>query len=226
MEEIIIEKDNVKRAPQQRIKVTFPDGESFCFKNAVDTFIATLKKIGSASFPLIKLERNHRPILTTEPYKDLEKYMKPVCDGWFVNTQNDTHEKVLLLKSISDILNIGLIVEHGTDLKVTDKVERTPGTRPKTKLIVTFPDGAIIEDENFINVFRQVIYEIGVYNIGEKIVWKGKPLVTTTNIDGRRSQLGPHHWYVEPQSAKETEYILKKIVIQLHKDIKINRIKL
>lgn len=37
-------------------------------------------------------------------------WIKPVCDGRYVNIQSDTGQKYIQLRSISDSLNLGLTV--------------------------------------------------------------------------------------------------------------------
>lgn len=41
------------RQPKRILRVTFPDGNSFCFKNATVTYIETLKQIDANRFPEI-----------------------------------------------------------------------------------------------------------------------------------------------------------------------------
>ena len=40
------------RAKKKYLRVTFPNGEEICYKNATSTMIATLNKIGEDKFPL------------------------------------------------------------------------------------------------------------------------------------------------------------------------------
>ena len=43
----------IKKAkqPQSKIKVTYPDGESICFRNSKDTVIEVLKRIETERYP-------------------------------------------------------------------------------------------------------------------------------------------------------------------------------
>ena len=102
-----------QRTRHKRLRVTFPDGKVFCCMRSIATMIATLKEIGSDSFPQIDMTMCHLPLLSKTVYPKYEEWMKPVCDGWYVNTQSDTETKYMQLRSISDQLALGLVVEVG-----------------------------------------------------------------------------------------------------------------
>ena len=75
--------DEIKRtrAKKKYLRVTSPNGNMICYKNATSTMIAALKKIGVDKFPLIKLELCHLPLLSKEIYPKYKKDMKPICEG-------------------------------------------------------------------------------------------------------------------------------------------------
>lgn len=106
-----------QRAKRKKLRVTFPDGRIFCYANVTDTFISVLCEIGPERFHDINLELCHRPLLAQEIYPRYKDWMKPVCDGWYVNTQSDTGQKYMQLRAINDSLNLGLTVEVGYDLR-------------------------------------------------------------------------------------------------------------
>lgn len=64
MTELVYEK-----AKRKRLRVEFPDGTIFCFKNATTTFIEAIKKIGPDVFASAGLEIGHLPMVSTECYE-------------------------------------------------------------------------------------------------------------------------------------------------------------
>lgn len=97
------------------LKVTFPDGTVIWHRQAVDTFIDTLRKIGFDRIPIVGItyaggynlvSKNKRP---TEP----GRIWQHECDGWYIysNISNDTKRKDL--QKISDYFHLGLKIEDG-----------------------------------------------------------------------------------------------------------------
>ena len=81
------EKDELRqRTKKKRIRITFNDGKVICCKSSLSTMIATFIEIGSDKFPLIDMTMCHLPLLSKTIYPKYEEWMKPVCDGWYVNT--------------------------------------------------------------------------------------------------------------------------------------------
>ena len=79
------------RSKKKLIRVTFPDGEVICYNNATSTMIAALNKIGSDKFPAINLELCHLPLLSKEIYPQYKEWMKPVCNGWYLQGEREQH---------------------------------------------------------------------------------------------------------------------------------------
>lgn len=96
--------------------------------------IAVLCEIGSERFQDISLEMCHLPLLSKEIYPKYREWMKPVCDGWYVNAQSNTDQKYLQLTSISDSLGLGLIIRIGEELETQENPNKGKTTRPKGKL--------------------------------------------------------------------------------------------
>lgn len=95
------------RAKNKLLRVTFPDGEVLCYNNATSTMLATLNKIGSDKFPAINMELCHLPLLSKEIYPQYKRWMKPLCDGWYLNAQSNTDNKYMQLRTINDQLDLG-----------------------------------------------------------------------------------------------------------------------
>lgn len=214
-EEVQIKK---KRQSQNRIRVTYPNGESICYRSSKETFIEVLKRIDPERYPELKFESNGRRLITKEVHKDDEKYKEPLCEGWwYLNKLVNTDNKIIQLIEINRMIGLNITIEQGPDLKVTNvKCDRPKILRPKKKIKVTFDDGIIFDDDKFIDVFRDFIGKLGTDNIARKdIRWKDEPLVTTTNNTGRRSKLGEYKWFIEPKNTKDAAKMMNIIAIQL-----------
>ena len=97
-----------KRATKKLLRVTMPDGMVICHKSATTTLVEVLKTIGSENFANITTENCRLPLLSKEIYPRFKEYMKPVCDGWYVNTQSDTGQKYMQLISIKSQIGIAM----------------------------------------------------------------------------------------------------------------------
>lgn len=214
-EEVQIKK---QRQPQSRIKVTYPNGESICFRKAKDTVIEVLKRIEPDRYADITLRSKGRRLVTNEVHKEDEKYKEPLCNGWwYLNKLVNTDNKVYQLIEINRVLGLNITIEYGSDLKVTNvNHDMARSVRPKKKIKVTFEDGTVFDDDKFIDVFRDFVERLGAHKIaGKDIHWKNEPLVTTTNTTGKRSKLGEYKWFIEPKNSKEAAKMMNIIAIQL-----------
>lgn len=211
------------RLPKKRLRVTFPNGDSICYKSASITFIETLKRIGSNRFPEIVLELAYLPLISKEKHTKLGEYMKPIIDGWYLNIQSDTHMKYMQLLSINDQLKLGLKVEIGSDLEITNKIEKEKKTKcPKSSLLVQLPDGEFIAEESPIETFIQTIFRIGIEKLQRKeIMITGKPLITIGKQYNGQVQIGKNQWLTIPSSTKEKAKILNILALIMHLELKI-----
>ena len=160
------------RSKKKLIRVTFPDGEVICYNNATSTMIAALNKIGSDKFPAINLELCHLPLLSKEIYPQYKEWMKPVSNGWYLNAQSNSDNKYLQLRSISDQLSLGLIVELGTDFETQINPNREKKSRTKDKLLVKFPDGEYVANDSALDTYLETIWKLGIDDIMRKhLTW-------------------------------------------------------
>lgn len=97
------------------MRVTFPDGTVIWRKQAIDTFVETLKKIGFERIPAVGIQhgggynlvsRNQRP---PEPGKTWQHYAK----GWYIYSNISNNQKREDLQRISDYYHLGLVIEEG-----------------------------------------------------------------------------------------------------------------
>lgn len=204
------------RASRQYIRVTFPDGKEFCYKSSTSTMIAVLKYIGSRRFPEVTLELCHLPILSKTAYPKYAKYMKPVCDGWYVNTQSDSTSKYMQLCSINQQLGLGLKIELGEDLPTQENPDRVKRTKVQDKLLVKFPDGEYFANANNTDTFLEVVWQLGIDEIKRKgLQWGDKSLITHTKLYNGQIQVGENRWIVVPGSTQNKVKLLRVISAML-----------
>lgn len=218
-----MEEDSLRqRARRKLIRVILPDGEMICYANVTETFIAVLQRIGSDRFPEIKLEIGHLPMLSQVAYPKYGNYMKPVCDGWYLNTQSNTDQKYIQLRAINDSLNLGWIVEIGENFikqKNPDKVKRT---RSLDSLKVVFPDGECISNPNSIDTFVACLTKFGVEEIIRRgLEWGGNPLITRSRFTNRQVQVAEGRWVTVPTTTKERAKLIRVLGALLRQNLEI-----
>ena len=210
------------RAKKKLIRVTFPNGKVICYKNTTATMIAVLAEIGSDKFSSINLELCHLPLLSREIYPQYKEWMKPVSDGWYLNSQSNSDSKYLQLHSINKQLSLGLNIELGTDFVAEDTPNKDKKSRVKDKLLVKFPDGEYVANDSALQTFLEVIWKRGVDDIMRKhLSWCGNDFITTTQVINTQIQVGESRWVVVPNTTKDKAKILRVIGAMLHIDLGI-----
>ena len=211
--------DEIKypRQPQKKIRVTFPNGESICYRHAKDTVLDVLRRIDSSDYEKIKLETKGERIITNNVSKENEKFKLPIREGWWYIKRGgvDTDNMVLHLIEINRALNLGMRIEQGSDLRVTNTAEKDKrSVRPKKKVRVHI-DNKVFDHESFLVVYRDFVDYVGVDKIAQRntLSWHNEPWVTTTNMynSSNRAKLGEFKWFVEPRSSKEAYQMINQI---------------
>lgn len=200
-----------QRSPQKRIRVTYPDGSSICCRHAVHTIIKVLQKVGPERFSEINIQVSHRPLISQRYYYRLKEYMVPICDGWYFNNMSVFENKLDQIREINRQLNLGLVIEHGDHLKVTDNydVERKVESR---HVKVTFSDGEVAEYKSPRNVLLHCVYKLGVEKIAKReILWHDRPLLTYAKLYRNQEQVDQSRWINIPQTVKETYVLLNYV---------------
>lgn len=211
------------RAKKKYLRVTFPNGEEICYKNATSTMIATLNKIGEDKFPLIKLELCHLPLLSREIYPKYKKDMKPICDGWYLNAQSNSDSKFLQLKAINDQLDLGLKIELGDDFETQEEPEKEKRSKTKDKLLIKMPDGEYIANDSALETFLETVWQLGIDDIRKKeLSWGGNPLITRTKIANNQVQVDSDRWIIVPNTTRDKVKLLRVIGAMLHVKMEIN----
>ena len=219
---MIDEEDEVvrrTRSKKQFLRVTFPNGKSICYKNITETMIDVLIEIGSDKFRKIKLEVCHLPMLSKEIYKGLEKWMRPVCDGWYLNTQTVTDQKYRQLQIINNEFDLGLKVEMGDaeDLNPITKPDKERKSKSKDKLLVTFPDGEFVANGSAMDTYIETIWEIGIDEIKRKgLSFRDHELITFAKQNKYQVQVDTDRWLYVPNTTADKVKVLRVIAAMLH----------
>lgn len=222
--------DNISEKPRMRsqkkqLRVTFNDGTVYCYKNATVTFIESLRKIGIDKLKDINLEIGHLPLISQECHERYKEYMKPLDNGWYVNTQSDTSQKYIQLTSIKNSLGLDYIVEIGSDFE-TSNVKGFAKSREKTDcLLVQFPDGSYVGGES-----PKETYSLAIKRIGPELIFRkelmtlGKEIVTRFKKYSNQVDLGNGMWLTVPSQTKDKIRVLESVSSKLKIQLTISTI--
>ena len=95
--------------------MTFPDGTVIWHKQAIDTFISTLKKIGLNRVAEMGIKHGGGYDLVSKDKRATVpgRIWQHECDGWYIYSNTSNSTKVDDLKLISKHYKLGLIIEEG-----------------------------------------------------------------------------------------------------------------
>ena len=214
------------RARRKLLRVTFPNGKVLCYKSTTDTMIATMQELGDGVIANIKLQSCHLPLLSKEIYPKYKEWMKPVCNGWYLNTQSNSDTKFLQLNAINEQLSLGLKIELGEDFVAQqDSPNKEKRTRTKGEILVKLPDGQCFANNSITNTFLEVIRGIGIDKIKQKeLTWCGKPLITTSKMFNGQVQIDNERWIIVPNTTKDKVKLLRVIGAMLRINMEITSI--
>lgn len=211
-----------QRATRKLLRVTMPDGKVICYKSATMTLIDALVAIGEENFSKITTENCHLPLLSKEIYPRYKDYMKPVCNGWYVNAQSDTQQKYMQLISIRTQLGLQMEVEVGTDFETSDEKVIQKQKKKDDKLLVKFPSGEYAAGENPIDTLIDAIWHIGPEIIQRKeLMFKNKNIITPIKKYNGQVQVGENMWLTVPNSTKDKYKMLRIIDAMLRLRLEI-----
>lgn len=213
------------RARRKLLRVTFPNGKVLCYKSTTDTMIATMQELGDGVIANIKLQSCHLPLLSKEIYPKYKEWMKPVCNGWYLNTQSNSDTKFLQLNAINEQLSLGLKIELREDFVAQDNPNKEKRTRTKGEILVKLPDGQCFANNSITNTFLEVIREIGIDKIKQKeLTWCGKPLITTSKMFNGQVRIDNERWIIVPNTTKDKVKLLRVIGAMLRINMEITSI--
>lgn len=219
----MMEENLRQRATKKLLRVTMPDGTVICHKSAMMTMIDVLVAIGSENFHKITTENCHLPLLSKEIYPRYKDYMKPVCDGWYINAQSDTGQKYMQLTSIKSQLGIAMEVEMGTGFITSGAKVVQKSKKKDDKLLVRFPNGEYAAGENPIDTLIDAIWQIGPDNIRRKeLTFKDKPIITLSKQYNGQVQVGQNLWLTVPNQTKDKYKMLRIIDVMMKLGLEIS----
>ena len=211
-----------EREKPQKLRVIFPDGETLCFTSSKETFVQTLRRISIDRLSTVDIMADGAPMITKTIIPKHQKYMESLGDGWYVNIGGSTHTKYMRLKSISEKLNLGLIIDKSDDFK-GEKVSR--GSKGVSFLQVSFPDGTVIGESNTTETFFETIIKIGIERVEKlNLIYNKKNLITSSQQYNSQVQIAKDKWLVIPASTKDKVKMLNVMNVVLHVGIKIEYI--
>ena len=173
----------------------------------------------------IKLQSCHLPLLSKEIYPKYKEWMKPVCNGWYLNTQSNSDTKFLQLNAINEQLSLELKIELGEDFVAQDNPNKEKRTRTKGEILVKLPDGQCFANNSITNTFLELIREIGIDKIKQKeLTWCGKPLITASKMFNGQVQIDNERWIIVPNTTKDKVKLLRVIGAMLRINMEITSI--
>ena len=211
-----------EREKPQKLRVIFPDGETLCFTSSKETFVQTLRRISIDRLSTVDIMADGVPMITKTIIPKHQKYMESLGDGWYVNIGGSTHTKYMRLKSISEKLNLGLIIDKSDDFK-GEKVSR--GSKGVSFLQVSFPDGTVIGESNTTETFFETIIKIGIERVEKlNLIYNKKNLITSSQQYSSQIQIAKDKWLLVPGSTKDKVKMLNVMNVVLHLGLKIEYI--
>lgn len=187
-----------------KIRVTFPDNKVICYAIVEKTFVESLKLIGTGNFHKLNLEVGHLPLISKEKYEKYGEWMKPIADGWYVNTQSDTSQKYMQLLAIVKQLHLDIKVEIGRDFETQSSKTGITRTRSKETLRLILPGVIDITIQPFI-VYMIILRQIGLDSIKNKnLSIQDYKLVTSTKQYERQVQFEEYKWVTLPPKESLT----------------------
>ena len=97
------------------MRVTFPDGTVIWHRQAIDTFIDALRKIGLERIPPLGIEHGNGYNLVSRDKRPTVpgRIWQHECDGWYIYSNISNSQKAEDLQRISDNYRLGLKIEEG-----------------------------------------------------------------------------------------------------------------
>ncbi len=213
------------RNEKKLLRITFAKDDVICYKNSTRTFIEALRKIGMANISQINLELCHLPLFSKEVYPRFKDYMKPLDDGWYVNTQSDTTQKYLQLVSIVKQLNLDIKVEIGNEFKPSETKGFIKRRERTDCLLVKFPDGTFVGGQSPKESYIETVRAIGIDTLGYKeIVILGKDIITRYQKYTNQIELEKGTWLTIPGQTKDKIKVLKGLSKKLKLNLEISSI--
>lgn len=211
-----------QRKLRRLLRISFPDGKVLCYKSATMTFVEALRLIGTDRLKEVKLENCHLPLISQEIYPRYKEWMKPIGEGWYVNTQSDSDQKYMQLVSIKQQLGLDWKIEVGADFTPSDDKVPQRKKREAQRLMVKFPDGTCICDANPVDTFVHTIKKVGIELLMRKgTQYSGKPLITSTKQYNGQIEIVEKRWLMIPPQTKDKLKTLKIVSATMRLNLEV-----
>ena len=100
--------------PTKGLRVTFPDGTVIWHRQAIDTFIDALQKIGFERIPKVGIVHSDFNLVAKVKRPTTPgRIWQHECDGWYIYSNISNETKKEDLQRISDYYHLGLKIEEG-----------------------------------------------------------------------------------------------------------------
>lgn len=195
--------------------VKFPDGTVIRYRDAKDTLIESLRKIGfeTASKFSSRMIKGYRLVGKKERTDGNSKWQEKVGE-WYIYTKMSNEVKMQMLRMISDEYHLGLTIERDDEAAVVavkpDKYKKP--YNPDAELVVEFPDGTVFDDKKAIWTFVRTIEKIGF----EKVAKVGIDIVGYNLVDTKKrtdkgrtwqKQVGDYYIYSYLSNGDKIKYL-------------------
>lgn len=101
----------VVKQPVTRLKITFTDGTVLQERNAAETFVAFVRKVGVERVRSLGLKQCKIPLVSNTIDKKYGDKQKPLGNGWFLMTNTSTQSKLKDIESIAEAFHIRIKVD-------------------------------------------------------------------------------------------------------------------
>ena len=101
----------VVKQPVTRLKITFADGTVIQERNAAETFVAFVRKVGVERVRSLGLKQCKIPLVSNTIDKKYGDTQKPLGNGWYLMTNTSTQSKLKDIESIAKAFDIKVKVD-------------------------------------------------------------------------------------------------------------------
>ncbi|MBR6287521.1 MAG: hypothetical protein IKR18_11170 [Bacteroidaceae bacterium] len=109
------------------LKVTFPDGTVIWHRQAIDTFIGALRKIGLERISALNIKHGGYKLVGKDKRPTMPgRIWQHECDGWYIYSNISNGVKVEDLKYISNYYYLNLKIEVGKPETTLSRITRVP----------------------------------------------------------------------------------------------------
>lgn len=101
----------IVKQPVTRLKITFADGTVIQERNAAETFVAFVRKVGVERVRSLGLKQCKIPLVSNTIDKKYGDKQKPLGNGWYLMTNTSTQSKLKDIEAIAKAFDIKVKVD-------------------------------------------------------------------------------------------------------------------